>query len=54
MALQALADLRAQQALSMDYFDVYWIAAVLGAALVLLVMLMKPSAAEKGAHLGLE
>ena len=50
MALQALADLRQQQALSLAYFDVFWLAAVLGFALVPLVFLMKRTVAEKGSH----
>ena len=32
MALQGLADLRQQQAASLAYFDVFWLAAVLGIA----------------------
>jgi MFS transporter, DHA2 family, multidrug resistance protein len=54
MTLQGLADLRQQQAASMAYFDVFWAAAVLAAALVFLVLLMKRSVAEKGAHVGAE
>ena len=52
MALQQLADLREQQAGSLAYFDVFWLAAVLGIALVPLVLLMKRSVAEKGEHVG--
>ena len=53
MAAQALANMRDQQAASLAYFDVFWVAAVLPLALVLLVFVMKPSAAEKGsAHRG--
>jgi DHA2 family multidrug resistance protein len=51
MALQSLSNLREQQALSLAYFDVFWVAAVLGVALVVLVLLMKRSVPEKGAHL---
>lgn len=54
MALQMLEDLRQQQAASLAYFDVFWCAAVLGMALVFLVLLMKRSVAEKGAHVGAE
>jgi DHA2 family multidrug resistance protein len=50
MALQRLSELRDQQAASLSYFDVFWIAAVLALALVPLVLLMKRSVAEKGAH----
>jgi DHA2 family multidrug resistance protein len=52
MTSQVLADLRQQQAASLAYFDVFWVAAVLGVALVPLVLLMKRSVAEKGAHIG--
>jgi DHA2 family multidrug resistance protein len=51
-AMQALENLRQQQAESLAYFDVFWLAAVLGVALVILVLLMKRSVAEKGAHVG--
>jgi DHA2 family multidrug resistance protein len=54
MALQALDTLRQQQADSLAYFDVFWLCAVLGLILLPLVLLMKPSAAEKGAHIGAE
>ena len=54
MTLQTLANLRQQQAASLAYFDLFWLCAVLGVALVALVFLMKRSAAEKGAHVGAE
>jgi DHA2 family multidrug resistance protein len=54
MALQTLSDLRQQQAVSMSFFDVFWVAAVLGLVLAFLVLLMKRSVAEKGAQLGAE
>jgi DHA2 family multidrug resistance protein len=54
MAVQALDNLVQQQAESLAYFDVFWMAAVLGVTLVLLVLLMKRSVAEKGAHVGAE
>ena len=54
LALQAMDNLRQQQALSLSYFDVFWVAGVLGSAVVFLVLLMKRSVAEKGAHLGAE
>ncbi len=54
MALQTLSNLRDQQASSLAYFDVFWLAAVLGLALVVLVPFMKRSVAEKGAHVGAE
>ncbi len=54
MSLNALDSLRQQQASSLAYFDVFWLCAVLSAALVLLVLLMKRSVAEKGEHIGAE
>ena len=54
MTVQALADLRQQQAASLAYFDVFWLCAALAVALALLVLLMKRSVAEKGAHVGAE
>jgi MFS transporter, DHA2 family, multidrug resistance protein len=54
MALQDLENLRLQQALSLAYFDVFWLAAVLGVTLVFAVLLMKRSVAEKGEHLAAE
>lgn len=54
MALQALDNLRQQQALSLAYFDIFWLAAVLGMVLVPLVMFMKRSVAEKGAPITAE
>jgi DHA2 family multidrug resistance protein len=53
-AVQALENLRQQQAESLSWFDVFWVAAVLGVALAFLVLLMKRSVAEKGAHAGAE
>jgi MFS transporter, DHA2 family, multidrug resistance protein len=52
MAVQRLDDLRQEQALSLAYFDVFWLAAVLGVGLVPLVLLMKRTVAEKGEHVG--
>jgi DHA2 family multidrug resistance protein len=54
MAVQALDNLRQQQAASLAYFDVFWLCAVVGVCLVFLVLLMKRSVAEKGAHIGAE
>jgi DHA2 family multidrug resistance protein len=48
--VQMLANLRQQQAASLAYFDVFWLCAALGVVLVVLVLLMKRSVAEKGAH----
>jgi MFS transporter, DHA2 family, multidrug resistance protein len=54
MSLQVLADLRESQAAALSYFDDFWIFAVVPAALVFLVLFMKRSVAEKGAHIGAE
>jgi DHA2 family multidrug resistance protein len=54
LALQALANLRQQQASSLAYFDVFFVLAVVMVALVFVVLLMKRSVAEKGAHIGSE
>jgi MFS transporter, DHA2 family, multidrug resistance protein len=54
MALQALSDLRQQQAVSLAYFDVFWLFGVLAFGLIVLVPLMKRSVAEKGEHVGAE
>jgi DHA2 family multidrug resistance protein len=54
MTLQALADLREQQATSLSYFDIFWIAAVLAILLLPLVLFMKRSVAQKGAHIAAE
>ena len=51
MALQSLEDLREQQASALAYFDAFLIFAVVAVLLAFLVLLMKRSVAEKGAHL---
>jgi len=50
MSLQALDDLRQQQAAAMAFFDIFWLCAVLAVLLVLLILLMKRSVTEKGEH----
>ena len=52
MSWQVLDDLRLQQAASLAYFDVFWVCAVMSACLVVLVLIMKRSVAEKGAAVG--
>ena len=52
LAVERLAEERGRQALSLAYFDVFWLAAVLAILLVPLVLFMKRSVAEKGAHIG--
>src|ERR1700733_5697019 len=52
LSVQALDDLRQQQGSSLAYFDVFWLCSVLALALVVLVLFMKRSVAEKGEHIG--
>jgi DHA2 family multidrug resistance protein len=54
MAWQSLENLREQQASALAYFDAFLIFAVLAVVLAFLVLLMKRSVAEKGAHLAAE
>ncbi len=54
MALQTLANLRAQQSSALAYFDTFFIFAVVAVALIAFVFFMKRSVAEKGAHIGAE
>ncbi len=54
MALDVLEGLRQQQATSLAYFDAFWLFAMLALVLLPLPFLMKPSAAEKGAHIAAE
>ena len=54
MALQSLDNLRQQQASALAYFDTFLVFAVLAGALTFLVLLMKRSVAEKGAHVAAE
>lgn len=54
MVLQSLEDLREQQASALAYFDAFLIFAVVAVVLAFLVLLMKRSVAEKGAHLAAE
>jgi DHA2 family multidrug resistance protein len=54
LALQALENLRHQQASALAYFDVFWLLAVVSLVLVSVVLIMKRSVAEKGAHVGAE
>jgi len=54
MTLEAIAGLRAQQSSSLAFFDVFWICGALAIVLVLLVLLMRRSVAEKGSHVAVE
>jgi MFS transporter, DHA2 family, multidrug resistance protein len=52
LAWQALGNLREQQASALAYFDCFWVFAVVTLVLVLAVLVMKRSVAEKGARVG--
>ena len=54
LAWQALENLRQQQASALAYFDVFLMLAVVTLVLVPVVLLMKRSVAEKGAHIAHE
>jgi DHA2 family multidrug resistance protein len=54
MALQTLANLRAEQSSALAFFDTFFVFAIVAVALVALVFFMKRSVAEKGAHLAAE
>jgi DHA2 family multidrug resistance protein len=54
LAVALLEHLRAQQALSLAYFDVFAFSAAVGVVLVFLVLIMRRSVAERGAHIGAE
>ena len=54
MALEALEHARTRQALSLAYFDVFTFSAACGVVLISLILLMRRSVAEKGAHVGAE
>lgn len=53
-AWQQLETLRQQQSSALAYFDCFWMIAVLTLATAFLVLLMKRSVAEKGAHVASE
>ncbi len=52
MALGVLGQVRDQQASSLAYFDVFSVSAAAAVLLMFLVLLMRRSVAEKGAHIG--
>ncbi|MEO6848101.1 MAG: DHA2 family efflux MFS transporter permease subunit [Chthoniobacterales bacterium] len=54
MALQALANLRNEQASSLSYFDCFFIFAILSVVIAFLTLLMKRSVVEKGTHIAAE
>jgi DHA2 family multidrug resistance protein len=54
MALQVLEDARTRQALSLAFFDVFAFSAAVGLLLAFVVLAMRRSVAEKGAHVAAE
>jgi DHA2 family multidrug resistance protein len=54
LAWQALEKLREQQSSALAYFDWFWLSAVAMLALLVVVLVMKRSVAEKGVHAGAE
>jgi DHA2 family multidrug resistance protein len=54
LTLKVLENVRDQQASSLAYFDVFWFSAALSVGLIFLILLMRRSAAEKGAHIAAE
>ncbi len=54
LTLQVLEQVRDQQAAALAYFDVFWVSAAVAFVLIFLVLLMRRSVAEKGAHLAAE
>jgi MFS transporter, DHA2 family, multidrug resistance protein len=54
LPLQALENLRQQQASALAYFDCFWIFAMVTLALMLVVPLMKRSVADKGSRIASE
>jgi DHA2 family multidrug resistance protein len=49
-----LENIRQEQSSALAYFDVFLLLAVLSVPLVALVFIMKPSVAQKGAHVSAE
>jgi DHA2 family multidrug resistance protein len=54
MTLRVLQEIRGEQAAALAYFDVFWASAVVAVGLSVIVMLMRRSVAEKGAHIAAE
>ena len=54
LTLDVLEHVRARQALSLAYFDVFAFSAAFGVLLIWVVLVMRRSVAEKGAHIGAE
>jgi DHA2 family multidrug resistance protein len=54
LTLGVLERVRAQQALALSYFDVFWTSAAVASVLVFLVLLMRRSVAKPGTHVAAE
>jgi len=54
MSVGELANVRDQQANALAYFDCFWFFSVVALGLILMVLLMRPSAAEGGHHVAAE
>lgn len=54
LSIQALENLRNQQAESLAFFDDFWLFAAVSVSLLVLVLFMRPAVAEKGAHIAAE
>ncbi len=54
MALDAIDQLRQQQAAAMAYLDAFWLFGILALSLIPLTFLMRRSVAEEGMHIGAE
>ncbi len=54
MALDAIDQLRQQQAAAMAYLDAFWLFGILALSLIPLTFLMRRSVAEEGMHVGAE
>jgi DHA2 family multidrug resistance protein len=54
LSYQLVDNLRQQHAAALAFFDVFWVFAVVAALLIPLVLLMRRSVAQKGAHLAAE
>jgi DHA2 family multidrug resistance protein len=54
LSVQVLDNMRQEQATSLAFLDIFWLCAVVSAALVILVLFMKRSVAEPGEHISAE
>src|SRR5205085_9127792 len=54
MAIDVLEKARTRQAMSLAFFDIFFVLAVVGLGVMLLILMMQRSVAEKGAHVAAE